>query len=375
MTSPITIAFAGHGDVDKDNARALLNDLVGLGDEDKEGYPAPSEREIFVIIPVTKEHLSDGLDVILDWLEYADLPFTAVSDKAAKSRAVDKVTKEAEKIDLATNVTARTIDLLREAEADGDSYLILAYDEESDADELLLDAAMTAGIPAKDLTAGLDDLKFSAEAEPTPDPEPEPPRRGRRGGRRTEEEATPEEVPLTEDAVKEAPKTPARRSRTATKPVAEAAPTEESTRASVPAAEMDLILVVNALDSAYRAFQMEDARNALISQADVRERPLTELLRKALNTLEPFIKSTTEAAYGELADQQTAEKSTEDEESSEAPRERRGRPRDEEKTFAFLEAADGTFTRRGRGRVPKGSTIVELTRAEIAEMGLTLAAE
>jgi hypothetical protein len=136
----------------------------------------------------------------------------------------------------------------------------------------------------------------------------------------------------------------------------------------VPDADIDLLLIRSALEGAYNAFRLEDERNAVINQADVRERPLTELLRKALHTL---------PEAGEQKQQNPEAEAAEESEESEGstPRRRRGRPRDESKTFAFLVDDEGNYTRRGRGRIPAGSKVVHLTRVEIEEKGLDFDSE
>jgi hypothetical protein len=392
LSTPITLAFAGSGDVDIDNVKALLNDFVGLGDEDADGWPEPTDREVTLIFPLTKEHLSDGIETVLEWVEYADLPFVAVTDKV-KNRAVDKILRDAEDTEVVDNVTAKVVELLQKAE--GEKHLILLWGDGSEEAELLLDAAEQAGIKAKDLSAGLDDISFeSPDEEPEPEPEPEPeeekPARGRRRGRKAEPElAEPEEEPLTEEdcSPKPAaePEKPARRSRRKAEPEAAEEPQsleEEVSRAAhkvqqntapVSDTEVDLLLVRTALESAYKVFRLEDERNAVINQATEPYRPLTELLQKALHTLGEDPKQA--AGYKALATQEKAEQEAEVEEDQASPRRRRGRPRDESKTYAYLEDAEGNLTRRGRGRIPAGSKVVELTRAEIEEQGLELPAE
>jgi hypothetical protein len=308
------------------------------------------------------------METVLTWSEYVDLPFVAVTD-GEKSRAMDKILRAADPIVVAKNVTAKVVDLLEQAE--GEKYVVLLWGEEgSEEAEILLDAADQAGIKAKDLTAGLDDIVFgepedAEEPEPEPEPEPEEPKRGRRRGRRAEpEEAQPEEEPLTEDEP-EKPKAedkPQRRSRRQpetqddAKDDAKDAPAQESTT--------DQDLLRTALEAAYTAFRLEDERNATINQSDVRERPLTELLRKALHTL----------GEGPKQGVSTPQKAEEEQEES-SGRRRRGRPRDESKTFAFLVDEEGNYSRRGRGRIPAGQKVVQLTRAEIEEKGLELDGE
>lgn len=394
MSQPITLAFAGNADVDLDNVKALLNDLVGLGDEDKDGFPKESDREINLVFPITRSHLSDGLETVLDWAEYADLPYLAVADNA-RSRAVEKFLKDADEVVHASNVTAGIVDLLKKADSVGDEVkvILLWGDEGSEEAELLLDAAEQAGIKAYDLAAGLDDISFgdpqgTEEPEPEPEPEPEEPKRGRRRGRRAEpEEAQPEEEPLTEDAPEEPKEEPKRQSRRKTDPGPKTEITGEDDEdldqqvnreaqkvqretAPVTDKEIDLLLVRTALEAAYSAFRLEDERNAVINQADVRERPLTELLRKALHTLPDTGDQTKAPSAPEKAEEQD-----DDQEEQAAPRRRRGRPRDESKTVSFLEDEDGNLTKRGRGRIPAGSKVVHLTRQEIEERGIELDSE
>ncbi|RZU35948.1 hypothetical protein EV284_3431 [Streptomyces sp. BK022] len=399
---PITLAFAGAADVDPENIKDLLNDWLGFGDEDEAGFFKPSDREIHLIFPITRDHLSDGLETVLAWTEKADLPYIAVADNK-RSRATESFLTDAEEVVHHSNVTAGVVDLLKEADSAGDEvHLILLWGDEGSVEaELLLDAAEQAGIKAKDLTAGLDDISFGeqpqAEPEPEPEPEPEQPKRGRRRGRRSEpEEVQPEEEPLTEDEPaepEEEPK-PRRRGRKADpEPEPEVNPVEEDIqeqqetleqqvnqaaqkvqREAQPVADkdLDLLLIGAALEGAYNAFRLEDERNAVINQAAVRYRPLTELLQKALNTVADAAHNQ-EAAKQERAAVQ--EDKQEDEESEQPARRRRGRPRDESKTFAFLVDEDGNYTRRGRGRIPAGQKVVHLTRAEIEEKGLELDGE
>jgi outer membrane biosynthesis protein TonB len=410
---PITLAFAGSADTDPENVKALLNDWLGFGDEDGDGFFEPSDREINLIFPITREHLSDGLETVLAWAEKADLPYVAVADNK-RSRATEGILKDAEEVVHASNVTAGVVDLLKKADSIGDEvHVILLWgDEGSEQAELLLDAAEQAGIKAKDLTAGLDDISFGEqpqaeepeeEPEPEPEPEPEAPKRGRRRGRRSEpEEVEPEEEPLTEEEPEEPKQEEPKRGRRSRKadPEPEADPVEQDIadqkddedleqqvnraaqkvqRETEPVSdkEIDLILIGNALEGAYNAFRLEDERNAVINQAEVRHRPLTDLLAKALNIVADAVHDR-EAEKPEQPEQpvaKAAEEKTEEPEEQSSGRRRRGRPRDESKTFAFLVDDEGNYSRRGRGRIPAGQTVVHLTRAEIEEKGLELDSE
>lgn len=402
---PVTLAFAGSADTDPENVKALLNDWLGFGDEDKDGFFEPSDREVNLIFPITREHLSDGLETVLAWAEKADLPYVAVADNK-RSRATESFLSDAEEVVHASNVIAGVVDRLKKADDDGhEVHVILLWgDEGSEQAELLLDAAEQAGIKAKDLTAGLDDISFGEQAqdeepEPEPEPEPEAPKRGRRRGRRAEpEEAEPVEEPLTEDAPEE-PKTEEPKRGRASRRKADPGPktvitgeddeqqqkededleqeinraAQKVQRETAPVTDeaIDILLVRAALEGAYKVARLEDERNAAINQSDVHERALTELLRKALNTL-PEIGSPVGGAKGNPLDIHPED---EDKDAETGPRRRRGRPRDESKTFAFLVDDEGNYSRRGRGRIPAGQTVVQLTRAEIEEKGLELDSE
>ncbi|MGW0626221.1 hypothetical protein [Streptomyces sp. NPDC002758] len=416
---PITLAFAGSADIDPENVKDLLNDWLGFGDEDKDGFFEPSDREVNLIFPITREHLSDGLEAILAWAEKADLPYVAVADNK-RSRATEQFLKDAEETVHVANVTAGVVDLLKKADSVGDEvHVILLWgDEGSEQAELLLDAADQAGIKAKDLTAGLDDISFGEqpqaeepEEEPTPEPEPEPepeaPKRGRRRGRRAEpEEAEPEEEPLTEEDAPEEPKQEepkrGRRGRKADpEPEPEEHPVEQDIReqqededleqqvnraaqkaqreapAVAPVEHYEDAVVFNVLLDAFNAFRLEDERNAIINGAPVKYRPLTERLSEALNIYAEDWKKSAETGEQEKdeAPKDLLESDKKDAEEQTSGRRRRGRPRDESKTFAFLVDDEGNYSRRGRGRIPAGQTVVHLTRAEIEEKGLELDSE
>jgi hypothetical protein len=412
---PITLAFAGSADTDPENVKALLNDWLGFGDEDGDGFFEPSDREINLIFPITREHLSDGLETVLAWAEKADLPYVAVADNK-RSRATEGILKDAEEVVHASNVTAGVVDLLKKADSVGDEvHVILLWgDEGSEQAELLLDAAEQAGIKAKDLTAGLDDISFGEqpqaeepeeEPEPEPEPEPEAPKRGRRRGRRSEpEEVEPEEEPLTEDEPEEPKQEEPKRGRRGRKvepePEAEEHPVEQDIREqeeetleqqvnqAAQTAQREVqsdadvehyedAVVFNVLFDAFTAFRLEDERNAVINGAPVKYRPLTDRLAEALNIYADDWKKAAEAGEQEkdAAPKDLSEDDKKDAEEQTSGRRRRGRPRDESKTFAFLVDDEGNYTRRGRGRIPAGQTVVHLTRAEIEEKGLELDSE
>lgn len=213
LTNPITIAVAGPGDSNFDNTADLLNDWLGYGEADAEGYFEESEREVTLILPITSETIAnDGFLTVLDWSEKADLPYIAVTDDST-GRKIERLLKEADAVHKVANVEAKIISLLKDAT--GEAVFVALWGEEGDElTERILSLADEAGIPAKDLTDGLDVLTFAddsadepveepePEADPEPEPEEAPRRRGRRGRAAESEEAVEEEQPLTEDDTK-----------------------------------------------------------------------------------------------------------------------------------------------------------------------------
>jgi outer membrane biosynthesis protein TonB len=200
----LTLAFAGPGETTIENAKALLNDFVGLGPEDADGFPAIPDDDVLdlrLIFPATPDHLTDGVETVLEWTDYADLAYDVIVGEE-KDRAVRKAAKHAENEIEATNVNEALIKELKQAE--GEAYLILLWGEEGEEPdenaEVLLDLASSYDIKALDLTAGLDDIGFGDEdssSEPEPEPEPEPeeekPARGSRRRSKPEPEEEPEE--------------------------------------------------------------------------------------------------------------------------------------------------------------------------------------
>jgi len=277
VSDNISVAFAGPADVTPEAIEALLNDYLGFGPDDADGFPLPSDREIELIFPIREDHLSSGLMNVIEWSGDVDLPFTAVTDKADRSKVVANIVEDAAEVIEATNVNAKIIDML--AHAEGEGVLVLLWGEGDDAGdedtEMLLDLALAENVKVVDLTAGLDDMTFAEEEPaPEPDPEPTPARRGRRSAAKAEdepakparrgsrraaaepesdvvEEHTPQpgpgpekparrgrsrkaeeplvqpEEPLVDEPVAEEPAKPARRSRKAAKPEMT---TEEATK-------------------------------------------------------------------------------------------------------------------------------------------------
>jgi hypothetical protein len=159
------IAFAGPGYATPEIIKTLLNDYLGLGLEDAERLPAPTDDDIELIFPLRVEHLGAGVLNVLAWTKSMGLPFTAITDENEASNMVVNLAREAHEVLPVSDVNAKVVEML--ASATGEGVLILLWgegeyagDEES---EILLNLAVTKGIKALDLTAGLDDIAFAED--------------------------------------------------------------------------------------------------------------------------------------------------------------------------------------------------------------------
>ena len=405
MTDNISVAFAGPADVTPEAVKALLNDYLGFGPDDADGYPQPSDREIELIFPVRADHFSQGLKNVLAWSEYADLPFVAVTDKAETLDAEHtQIVADGAGLVQVTNVNAKIVDMLSHAKGEG--VLVLLWgegDEGGDEDtEMLLDLALAENVKVIDLTAGLDDMVFSEE-EPEPDPEPEPaakPARGRRAAAKPDTEKAEESVEkparrgrsrvaeeplvqpeedLVDEPVKDEPAKPARRAR---KPVESARTNEELAKgyhealaaakeaAGQPAisqAEREIMspnveqtsgpgipmldMIKGTLTSVWLFLEGQSASVSQVMLLDtIEETPLAAAVREALEALESVVATVPLSEFVP------------------SPKRGRGRPRkepDASDTTAYFEDGDGIIRVTTRGRPRRGLTRIELTALEV----------
>lgn len=360
MSRNITLAFAGAGDLAPATVNALLDDFLGFGPVDAEGFPEPSEHEITLIFPASVEHFTPALQKVLDWSERADLPYTVVLAKGDRDDSLESLVEDAHVVEEVPNVDKKMVDLLSAAE--GEAYLILLWGDEGDErSEVLLDLADVAGIPAKDLTAALDDISFKDPGEEAeelavqiaaePEPEPVKPARGRRGARagakKTEETATPDEEPLAPEKAPEEP---------VAAPEPEVVPEPEPV-AHAPSISAASPYFSGVLQSVLLHLMAQDQSNAYRNLDDPRESPLTALVREALEV----------ATFGE--DGKAQPPVEEAEEPVEEVKRGRGRPRNsEEPKVGYLVNGDGIYRKAGRGRPRRGETKVDLTADEVTDL-------
>lgn len=394
----IAIAVAGSADIRPLTIQSALNDYLGFGDPDDSGvFEASDKYEVTLFFPAGPQHWNDSLEKVWKWSAQADIPYTVVVDKNGKDDDLEYVVNDADDVIEVANVSKALIDTLVKADADEKVFIALWGEEGDDEAEAILTFAEAADIPAKDLTAGLDDLRFGDEDEAVPvqDPEPEPeeekPRRGRRRqqeepeeekprrrGRGSKPEPVEEEQSLdeAEEALDDEPAKaePAKEEKVAlakevkAEPVAET-PAKEKSWGEAGAghvAKQDIPDVVwTALATARKYFRMVDETNAVTNLADeVKPSPITLLIGEAFKALENLgggeeTVKTSEAVSVAQGPDAVAEE----------PR-RRGRPRKStEETFAYLKNdEEGTYRKAGRGRPRRGETRVELTQSEVDDL-------
>lgn len=372
----IALAFAGSGKTSEENIKALLNDYLGFGPEDEDGYPAlPDEADLDVriAIPLSESHLTEGLEGIIDWIDYADLAYEVHACSPPDSRKSRTIMKNAETTHDSKNANEAIISWLYEHGRDGfEPVLILLWGEEGDENaEILLDRSGAFDhFKALDITAGLDELNFgdeeanivAPEPEAVPEPEPEEePKRARGSRRRKAEPLEVEETPLEDKApepeaapepekVEPEPEKPARRRRAAAKPVEEPAEVPE------PANEE----VQHDVAAAVREQEVDKTlREAILTRAVTFRAAVDSLPDGRLKSL--GITRLEEAVYwiSRAVEEETPQ------EAAGEPSRGRGRPRKDgspaqPRTAAdkgvteYLDADSGEWVRRGRGRLPKG---------------------
>lgn len=408
LSKRIAVAFAGPGDVRELTITSLLNDWLGFGEKDAEGYYEASDNEIDVFFPASAEHYNDNLAKVVDWSAWADLPYTVVLQKNDRDDSIETLVDDAATVIEATNVNKALVDALVESKAD-EKYLVLLWGEDGDEEaETLATLAELKSIPIKDLTAALDDLQFKddgEEEEPEPEPVPEEkPARGRRGQRRSEktEEPAEEEAPkrgrrgrseaiaeedeelddedvkdaepTPEPKVEEKPKATRKAKEKAVEPKVEEKAEESwadagaghvSVKKQIPPVVWEALLKARRY---METVDMLDARKMLVDEGSLS--PLTRLLGEAYTALENL-------GGGEETVKPPEAVSEAQSAPAEPEKPKRGRPRNkpvEEETVGYLlNEEQGTYRKAGRGRPRRGESRVELTQArvdELAELGV-----
>ncbi len=190
---PLTLGFAGSGELDQKAVVAMLDDLV-------EG-----RKVAMVYLPVTDADTTDEIIHVHRWCVANEIPYTTVSDdKAAKDKALKKIIDGGEDDYEVTKQGAGKdiVELLAGSEDSPveDGRLLLFFDAETDEDVEAFEHTEEHGVDTYDLRDELSKMTFDDDGDDgtAPEAEPEPvdevsARRGRRA-------KAPEPEPAAEPA-------------------------------------------------------------------------------------------------------------------------------------------------------------------------------
>lgn len=350
MGRNILLGFAGPGEVTPASVKDLLRDKLKLGPEDKHGLPTFPDGvdAIKVVMPVSDDYLTKTMDVVLGWVDYADLPLDVVYDE--ETRKNRKILAEADELIEARNVASAMIEHLVTAKKNGDEpWLIVAWgDEGDDHTEMLVELASVKKIKMLDLTRGLDDLRIEGydATEPEPEPEEEKPTRRRRTAK------TAEHQPDGSGAIAEEPDKPApRRGRPRKTAETSPAPAEDTDSGSLdedvargrqaaqkatsgPVNENEDVVLRALTDARWLVRSLDSAHAAMTRRETPEASALYRLLEQAIETYQPPVKS----AGGRPR-------------RDGSPAQARG---PEGRAVKEYLNEDGEWVRAGRGRLPKG---------------------
>jgi len=149
----LTFAVAGNGPANRDNIYELLNDWLGFGAKDEEGYytgEGVKYDEIRLILPLTDEHFTPGVAMVHQWSALANLDFTGVISvtNPPTRRDVKGAKGETDNLEAASDVYGRIAELLAEADP-ADEVVLLVLHEDTDPDEetrALIESAFERGV-------------------------------------------------------------------------------------------------------------------------------------------------------------------------------------------------------------------------------------
>lgn len=349
MGRNILLGFAGPGEVSPASVKDLLRQKLKLGPEEKNGLPTFPDGvdAIRVVMPVSDDYLTKTMGVVLDWVDYADLPIDVVYDE--ETRKNRKILVEAEERIEARNIASAMVEHLVTAQKNGDLvWLIVAWgDEGDDHTEMLVELASVKNIKMLDLTRGLDDLRIEGydATEPEPEPEEEKPTRRRRTTKTAEPEPVEESVAVAEEPDKPAPRRGRPRKTAETSP----APAEDTDSGSLdedvargrqaaqkatsgPANENGDVVLRALTDARWLVRSLDSAHAAMTGRETPEASPLYRLLEQAIETYQPPAKGGRPRRDG-------------------SPAQARG-PAD--RSIKEYLNGDGEWVRAPRGRLPKG---------------------
>lgn len=340
----IALIIAGSGAITPEELNDLLNDAY------------PEEIEIGLLVPVDKDLYTDAVKAAVEWYDNDEGIYPIQTKGASLTRASAKLGEGTQEVDKFT-------DIIDPKEFEGDPgwdevHVLLAMpevpkdgedDEEYEFYAEVADVALQAGFVVKDLTAGLDDIVVTdaedATAEdPEPEPEPEKPTRTRRGRGKAAEE--PEEV-AEDTAVAEPPK----RTR------AKKAETIEEVKEAVKDTPEPVVDSHADSDNLRRIVALEQQ--------------VGHLLDVILAAGAIFRGPTSAPPEGEATVAPDPEKPAKAEDTAEAPKRGRGRPRLDFEVKQVWDETDEKWIPRPPGRMKKGTEwrVIHADTSEVLSEG------
>lgn len=180
-SNPLTLGFAGSGQLDRKAIDALLDDYVD------------GAKVELIIVPATLDDYTDEIVAVVAWAKKRDIDYAVLSseDDVKGDRALKKLIADASEDYAITSAGLATdmAELLKGSEEEPvlDGRLMMFADTAVEEDITFVEAADALEIPAIDLCAGCETITLRDEDDPEPEPEPEPeeeapsPARRRRG--------------------------------------------------------------------------------------------------------------------------------------------------------------------------------------------------
>ena len=177
-SNPLTLGFAGSGQLDRKAVDALLDDYV-------DGATVET-----IIVPATLDDYTDEIVAVVAWAKKRGIAYVVLSSEdEVKDRALKKLIADASE-DYAITTSGLATDmaeLLKGSEDEPvlDGRMLLFLDPSIKEDIAFAEAADELEIPAIDLCSGCEVITLRDEEETEPEPQkpaPAPARRGRGGG-------------------------------------------------------------------------------------------------------------------------------------------------------------------------------------------------
>lgn len=194
---PLTLGFAGSGELDQKAIVAILDDLKDAGKID------------LIYIPVSTDDTTSEIEHVHRWAVKNEIDYATVSveadvkkDKALKA-IVEGGTEDYEASEAGAGKDI--VELLAGDEQNPveDGRLIMFFDAEVEEDADVFEVTAEHEVPAFDACNGMEVMRFAEEGEtpaadePDPEPEPEEAPRGRRGKAAKAEEPLPDDEAAT----------------------------------------------------------------------------------------------------------------------------------------------------------------------------------